>query len=152
MTHAQFRKLRIDWSVYKEITQQPTDKVGVHLYDICEKTVQNSIVNQHSKFLQLDEKKMLDAIESIVTKRITPAVHRSHFHDTVQGEKESICNYLVRLRSQSIDCEFECESCKFDTSDDHIKDQFIVGLQSDIDLAGEQSWGVHQTKTTLKHL
>ena len=89
MTHAQFCKLRIDWSVYKEITQLPTDKVGVHLYDICEETVQNSIVNQHPKFFQLDEKEMLDAIESIVTKRINPAVHRSHFH---QPLKQDYCS------------------------------------------------------------
>ena len=54
------------------------------------------------------------------------------FSSIVQNSNETIQEYVVRLRSAAPDCEFVCSNCKFDISEDHVKDQFIRGLNSDI--------------------
>ena len=131
MTHPQFRKLRIDWDVYKKVTNLPHEQIGPLLYSTCDSNVQTNLINSKSEFFKMNESDMLTAIENIVTKRINPAVHRMNFSNIIQHEGESIQEYLTRLRSSAVDCEFSCPSCDVDISHVNIKDQFIRGLVDD---------------------
>ena len=47
-----------------------------------------------------------------------------------RGDKESIKNFVVRLRSAVIECSCECPSCRYDLSDTRIRDQFIRGISN----------------------
>ena len=130
MTHPQFRKFAIDWTVYKKITRLPESEIASHLYSACDESVQNTLINSFPTFFELPEDKMLETIESVVTKRVNPAVHRMNFGALTQHESESIQDFLVRIRTLSIDCAFSCPNCEADISKVHIKDQFIRGLHN----------------------
>ncbi len=130
MTHPQFRKFAIDWSVYKKMTRLPTSEIASHLYSTCDASVQSTLIHSFPNFLELPEDEMLETIESVVTKRVNPAVHRMNFGNLVQHESESIQEFLVRNRTLAIDCEFSCPDCQSDISKVHIKDQFIRGLHN----------------------
>ena len=123
MTHPQFRKFAIDWSVYKKITRLPTSEIASHLYSTCDASVQSTLIHSFPNFLELPEDEMLETIESVVTKRVNPAVHRMNFSNLVQHESESIQEFLVRNRTLAIDCEFSCPDCQSDISKVHIKDE-----------------------------
>ena len=131
MTLPQFRKFVIDWNVFKQITGVTGSQTLAQLYSCCEDTVQNSIVNTIPDIFAVSEKQLLKEIESIVTKRSNPSVHRMTFASLNQSSDESIQEYLVKLRSSAPDCEFTCPNCKFDLSPVHIKDQFIRGLYTE---------------------
>ena len=128
MTHPQFRKFIVDWTVYKKITRLPTSEFASHLYSTCDETVKNTLINSFPQFLQLPGDKMLETID--VTKRANPAVHRMNFGNLKQDESESIQDFLVLLRTLAIDCEFCCPTCTANISTIHIRDQFIRGLHN----------------------
>ena len=132
MTHQQFRKIKIDWAVYKEIVSLPDSHVQNHLYSACAEEVQNSLINYNPDCLSMSEENFLNAIEKIVTKSINPSVHKMSFRKMYQKENESIKDYVIRLKSFAVDCEFTCPSCKVDISEINIKDQFITGINNEI--------------------
>ena len=73
---------------------------------------------------------MIEVIEKMITKSVGPAVHRMCFGNLMQSEGESIKDFLMRIRSLAMDCEFSCPACKTDISSINIKDQFICGLHN----------------------
>ena len=132
MTHPQFRKFKIDWDVYKKISNVPVSNLPAQLYHICDDTLQNSIVNTIPNFFTSTEADILDILEKIVTKRSNPAVHRLTFSNIYQSDNESIKDYLVRLKTIAMDCEFSCPNCHHDLLPTHVKDQFIRGLHNNV--------------------
>ena len=130
MTKPQFRKFQQDWTVYKQITHLHADDTTPHLYNACDDTVQTALTNTYSNFLSFDEKKALEVIESIVTIRVNPAVHRKAFGGLTQGSTTSVKSFVVQLRSSAVDCAFMCPSCHYDLSDIRIKDQLVQGLHN----------------------
>ena len=131
MTHPQFRKFKIDWEVFKNITSIPPDQFASQLYSACDETVQTSIINSFTNFFTQSEEELLKSIESIVTKSSNPSVHRMSFSNLTQFESESIKDYVVRLKSAAIDCEYSCFNCQQDLTSEHVKDQFIRGISND---------------------
>ncbi len=128
MTHPQFRKFEKDWAVYKGITQLQVEQFTNHLYNACDDTVQNSLINTHSRFLQYDETEALNALRSTVTQRVNPELHRKEFGDILQRASDSIKEFEVRLRSAAIECAYTCPGCQYDLSDINIRGQFIRGI------------------------
>ena len=43
MTHPQFRKFKIDWNVFKQITEIPHHQIAAQLYSLCDDSVQNTL-------------------------------------------------------------------------------------------------------------
>ena len=128
MTHPQFRKFQQDWKVYKQITRLQSADATHHLYNTCDDDVQVSLINSNEDFLSLGETEAMKVIESTVTVRVNPAVHRKSFGEMRQGETETVKAFVVRLRSAACDCAFQCPSCEHDLSPINIKDQLIQGL------------------------
>ena len=77
----------------------------------------------------MDDTAMLNYIEKMVTKSVNPTVHRMNFGNLLQSEGESIKDFLVRICSLAVECEFSCPACKTNISS--IKDQFICGLHNE---------------------
>ena len=127
MTNPQFRKLRIDWDIYKQVTNLPQPQTGALLYSACDGNVQTSLINSHPTFFEMNEDDMLKSIETIVTKRVNPTIHRMNFGNIAQQENETIQDH-TRLLSSAVDCEFSCPECQQDISRVNIKDQLIRGL------------------------
>ena len=132
MTAQQFRKFRIDWSVFCEITGLPAEKYHVQLYSNAEEAVQSAIINTFPDFFLLNPEELLDKLELVVTQRSNPMVHRVNFAQLTQSSTETVQSYIVRLRSASKDCDFSCPSCKSDISNCYLKDQFIIGLNNQV--------------------
>ena len=130
ITPAQFRKFKTDWEVYKSITLLPPEQIAPQLYTACDPELQNSIINTTSTFFQDKEETNFKVLEELVTKKSNPAVHRLTFGNLCQSENETINGFVVRVKSASKDCQFECPKCKHDLSDIHIKDQVIRGLKN----------------------
>jgi len=130
MTHAEFRKYRIDWNVFKSLTSLPGTQVAAHIYSACDTSVQMSIINTVDNFFSMEETAILDLLEEIVTRRSNPSVHRLGFSNLAQSESEPVKEFVVRLKSSAKDCEFTCPGCKFDLAPNHVKDQLIRGLQN----------------------
>jgi len=130
MTHPEYRKFRVDWTVYKTLTKTPRDQVAAIIYNACDSAVQNSIINTCDNFFTLNEDAILTTIEKIVTQQSNPSVHRLAFSNISQSETESIKDFLVRLKSTAKDCEFQCPNCQHDLLPLNVKDQFIRGLSN----------------------
>ena len=88
MTLPQFRKFKMDWDVFKRITNLPENQIHSQLYNACSESVQNSPVNTESDFFSLTEEKMIETLEKIVTKKCNPMVHRLHSRYIHQLQEE----------------------------------------------------------------
>ena len=137
MTKPQFRKFKMDWEMFKRGTQLPQHQVNAYLYNCCDPHVQSQLVNGATNMITTSEEDLILALEGLVTKKSNPTVHRLQFSSLYQQEKETIKNYVLRLRAASPDCAFSCYSCQADLQSSHIMDQFIRGignetLQTDI--------------------
>ena len=130
MTHPQFRKFKIDWTVYKQITAIPELQIPSQLYNLCDKT-QTSLINTTPDFLAFRESQLLDILELTVTTKSNPTIHRMHFASIPQHENEALKEYLIQLQSSISDCEYSCPNCQHDLSSMHISDQFICGLYNE---------------------
>ena len=153
LTPNEFRKFRIDWEVYKNLTQVPEDQIPYQIYTACESTLQAAIIATEPTFFNMPEDDVLKTLENIVTKASNPAVHRLHFGNLHQSDGESIQAFIVKLRAAALDCSFSCPSCHHDLAPTHIKDQFIKGinnpqLQADI-LAKAQT--LHSLEDTINY-
>ena len=139
MTLQQFRKFLIDWNVFKQITGiTDNTQITAQLYSCCDDSVQNSLVNTIADISSVSEKDLLTAIESAVTKRSNPTVHRMNFASIMQDQHQTIQDYLISLKASAPDCEFTCPNCELtcpncnhDLQPNHIRDQFIRGLNND---------------------
>ena len=67
MTLPQFQKSRIDWNVFKHITNITGQQINAQLFGSCDAHVQNSIINTVSDFFPLCEGDLLNAIERTIT-------------------------------------------------------------------------------------
>ena len=130
ITPAQFRKFKTDWEVYKSITLLPPEQIAPQLYTACDPELQNSVINTSTTFFHDTEETNFELLEGLVTKKSNPAVHRLTFGNLCQSENETINSFVVRVKSASKDCQFECPECKHDLADIHIKDQVIRGLKN----------------------
>ena len=153
MTHPQFRKFCTDWDVYKRITNIPETQIHTQLYHTCDDNVQNSLVNTVPDFFAITEKELLSILESIVTKKCNPTVLRMSFCFITHSHTEPVKDYVVRLKSVALDCEFSCPSCQHDLTPLKVKDQFIRGLynetlQTDILAKASQ---LTSLEDTIKH-
>ena len=128
MTPPQFRKFEQDWVVFKNITHLQPEHFTGHMYNACDETVQNAIINTYPNFITLSEVEALKALKSVVTQRVNLELHRKIFGDIMQGEKELIKDFVVKLRSAAIDCAYACPGCELDLAGMFIRGQFIRGL------------------------
>ena len=76
--------------MFKQLTTIPPSQIAAQLYSLCEDLVQNSILHTNGDFFTLSEQDMIQTIETIVTKRSSPAVHRLNFATLSQSEGESM--------------------------------------------------------------
>ena len=131
-TMPQWRKFQFDWKSFKNITQLPDSQVASQLYTACDETVQMSLINTVPNVFELSEDDLLKEIENIVTQKSNPTVHRMAFRKLLQGSAESVQDYVVRLKSNAVDCEYSCDKCKHDLTSEHVRDQFISGLHNEL--------------------
>ena len=113
------------------MTNMSSSQFNIHLYNCADEAVQNAIINTHPNFFTTDPDKLLDMVETLVTQRSNPIIHRLAFASMSQDEGEPIQNNLVCLRAVAVNCSFSCPSCEHDLFDIYIKDQIIRGVAND---------------------
>ena len=132
ITHQQFRKFKVDWSVFETMTRLQDDQYHAQLYSCCDDTVQAALINNHPLFFSYPVDKLLPTLEDLVTQRSNPTVYRMKFSAIIQADDESIQSYVVRLKSAAQDCEFTCPGCQYDLQPINVKDQLIKGLYNEV--------------------
>ena len=90
MTNQQFRKFKIDWGMFIQLTTIPPSLIAAQLYRAFEDSAQNSILNTSADIITLSEQKLIQIIETIMTKCCNPTVHHFNFANLSQLEGESI--------------------------------------------------------------
>ena len=131
LTDQQFPKFKIDWGMFKQLTNILLSQIAAQLYSLCEDSVQNSILNTNADFFTLSEQDMIQTIETIVTKRSNPAVHHLNFATLSQSEGESMQKLYCTTKYVAQDCEYSRPFCQVDLQSIHVKDQFIRGLHNE---------------------
>ncbi len=131
MSQPQFRKFKIDWTIYKQTTGIQSPQLQGQLYNACEDSVQVSLINSITDVLHASEDDILQKIEAIVTKRANPLVHQMMFCNESQTPGDSIQEYVTRLRSKAHDCEYTCPNCQYDLQPINIRQQLIRGLHNE---------------------
>ena len=63
ITHPQFRKFKIDWNVFKQITAISPHQIATHLYNPYDDSVQNILINTVVDVFQLTEYNPFKVIE-----------------------------------------------------------------------------------------
>ena len=124
----QFRKFKIGWNIFKQITAIPPHQIAAQLYNLYDDSVQNTLINTVTDVFQLPDNKLLKIIESAVIKRSSSTIHGMHFANITQSPTESIQEYTVHLKSAVIDCQFSCSSCRLGLVPIHVKVQLFCGL------------------------
>ena len=79
ITMPQWRKFQFDWKSFKNITTLHENQIASQLYSACDETVQMSLINTVSNIFEQSEDNLLKHIESIVTQKSNPMVHRMAF-------------------------------------------------------------------------
>ena len=130
MTQQQFRKFKIDWDIFTQLTNLDKSKYSINMYNSADENVQTCIINTIPTFFAEKAEKLLELLEPVVTSKSHPIVHRLSFSNIIQNETESIANFVVRLKANANDCNYSCPSCKVDISEEYIKDQFVRGLHN----------------------
>lgn len=125
MTYLQFRKFKIDWDVFEQITAIPLNHIAAQFYNLWDYVVQNSIINAIDVF-QLDEGSLLKFIQNIVPKWSNPFVNSMHFGNLTQSSNKFIQPYLIYSKPAVIDLEFACLECCFELVPMNVKDQSII--------------------------
>ena len=65
------------------------------LYNACDETIQNNLVNTTTDFFSLPEHNLLDTLETIVAKKSNQAVYQLTFSSLFQSEGESVTDFVV---------------------------------------------------------
>ena len=73
MTCPQFRKFKVDWDVYKNITGISTAQIPSQLYSLCADSVQSTIINTKSDLFTIPEPDLLNTMQPSSLKNLTPA-------------------------------------------------------------------------------
>jgi len=95
LTHPEFRKFKVDWSVYKQLTNVPSSQLPAQIYSACDANIQTTIINTVDNFFSLSEKEIMEKLEKIVTKRSNPAVHRLAFSNISRKTKQSASTWCA---------------------------------------------------------
>ena len=114
MTSQQFRKFKIDWDVFTQMTNMPPAQTSIQLYNCADDAVQNAIINTHPTFFSEDPDRLLEMVEALVTQKSNPMVHRLLFASMSQASEESIQQFVVRPKGAAQDCNFSCICCNYD--------------------------------------
>ena len=150
MSKQAFRKFKLDWEVFCELSSLPVGKQHAQLYNAATDEAQTAIINTYPDFFTIPNKDLMQRIESVVTQKINPMVNRVKFSKLSQSSTETIQAYAIRLRSAAKECNFLCPQCETDISDVYIKDQLVSGvfnqvLQADILSKAEMLTNVNDT-------
>ena len=117
MSKQAFRKFKLDWEVFCELSSLPVGKQHAQLYNAATDEAQTAIINTYPDFFTIPNKDLMQRIESVVTQKINPMVNRVKFSKLSQSSTETIQAYAIRLRSAAKECNFLCPQCEKDISD-----------------------------------
>ena len=76
----------------------------------------------------LSENDLLEILKSIVLSKVSKIVHVKQFCSFRQNRNESCSEYLARLQTKASCCGFLCTSCSEPSTNERVKEQFIIGL------------------------
>ena len=72
MTQQQFRKYKIDWDIFTQLTNLDKSKYSINIYNSADENVQTCIINTIPTFFAEKAEKLLELLEPVVTSKSHP--------------------------------------------------------------------------------
>ena len=123
-----WRKFLADWAIFKRIANIPPANYSVELYMCCSEQLQSAIYSSCPSFTEISESELLNIIDQLVMKPKNRAATRKKFQSLAQQPGEGIVDYMTRILQAAADCAYSCPNCKTDMTDEHARDQLMIGL------------------------
>ena len=60
------------------------------------------------------------------------AATRKQFQSLTQQPGERVVDYMTRILQAAADCAYSCPSCRTDMTDQHARDQLMIGLANPV--------------------
>ena len=109
MSPCDYRTYRKDCIDYKKLTQNLDGQIVLQLRLNMENDLKRAIdTNFKDSWDAFSTEEALDAIGQIVNELRNPAVHRKEFDTMIQAPDETVREFITRLKSCAIDCNFIC--------------------------------------------
>ena len=130
MNSSEFRMYTKDWRDFKTLTRFTDEQLVLQMRLNMDADLKRAIdTNLGERWNTLSVEDALSAIKSTIKHTSNPAVFRKDFDGMTQNNGESVREFVTRLRSCALDCEYVCP---FDESHDlteyHIINRIRCGI------------------------
>ena len=122
-----------EWRTYRNHYQLGRDDIPSHLFYCGNDDVRKRIRIECPMFTEAihTEGELLKVLKSIVLSKVSKIVHVKQFCSLKQNRSESCSEFLVRLQTKASCCDFLCMSCNEPSTNERVKEQFIIGLANE---------------------
>ena len=129
ISQVEFDQFRFEWDRYKE-HYNITTNAATSLFFCCSEEVRTQIrIVQCTEHLSWTEETLMDAIKQTVLSKVSSIVHIKQFMELKQEGNESVQKFLQKLQAKASCCKFSCRSCNKSTSEERVREKFILGLK-----------------------
>lgn len=130
MTPHALRKFITDWNIFKRLANIHQSDFTIELYMCCNEQLQSAIYANCARFIEMPETDLLQMINELISKPRNRAATRKNFQSLVQQPGERVTDYMTRILQAATDCCYSCPDCYRDLTDEHARDQLIIGLSN----------------------
>ena len=74
----------------------------------------------------------MNLITQLIMKPRNRAATRKHFQTLTQQPGERVMDFMTRILQAAADCGYACANCNSDQTDEHARDQLMIGLSNAI--------------------
>ena len=100
----------------------------MELYLACDEALQAAIFTVMPRLSDLTEDGLAPLISTLVRQQQNQAAARQHFRSLIQQPGETIRDFVTRASQAAADCEYTCRACGVTQTDEHVRDQVIIGV------------------------
>ena len=108
MSQSEFRTYATDCRSYFQLTGLTDAQVVLQLRLNMDSDLKRAIDTNYPEWNTQTVEEAINTVKEIVKQTSNPAVYIKEFDNIVEGENESIREFITRLRSCAIDCSFTC--------------------------------------------
>ena len=125
---ATFRKFQMDWAIFKHLACIDEGDSNIELYSCCDEKLQSALYTAYPHFLTMREDSMLHHLNALINRTRNRPATRKYLQTVVQQPGEGMTDYSTRVLQAANDCHFVCHACHADLTDEHARDQLMIGL------------------------
>ena len=118
----------MDWAIFKHLACIDEGDSNIELYSCCDEKLQSALYTAYPHFLTMREDSMLHHLNALINRTRNRPATRKYLQTVVQQPGEGMIDYSTRVLQAANDCHFVCHACHADLTDEHARDQLMIGL------------------------